>query len=127
MIEKLRKEFQSFEIEHPTIRCLPKITEDVTGYEITSGHNTEIDETKWGPRQDLKKLVMRLKHGVKSELLDVVKLPGIGRVRARKLYDANITAANIGKTDLERLASLVGQKTAEKLLNKISDAKSDEN
>ncbi|MBR9681554.1 MAG: hypothetical protein GOV00_02010, partial [Candidatus Altiarchaeota archaeon] len=78
----------------------------------------QVVETKWGTRPDLKKLVMRLKHGVRSELLSVVKLPGIGRVKARKLYDANITPVNIGKTGLDRLSKLVGQKTAEKILGK---------
>ncbi|MFH1056633.1 MAG: DEAD/DEAH box helicase [Candidatus Micrarchaeota archaeon] len=37
-----------------------------------------------------KQLRKRIKHGVKEELLDLCRIKGIGRVRARKLYDAGV-------------------------------------
>ncbi len=39
-----------------------------------------------------KRLSRRIKHGVKDELLDLCKIKGIGRVRARKLYDHGVTS-----------------------------------
>ncbi|MEM3832025.1 MAG: DEAD/DEAH box helicase [Thermoprotei archaeon] len=46
----------------------------------------------------LNKLYKRLADGVKEELLELVRMPGIGRVKARLLY-------NYGFTSLEKLAS----------------------
>ena len=76
----------------------------------------EVVKVEKGSREDLKKLMVRVKHGVKEDLVELVKLPGIGRVKARKLKNAGITAKNIGKVSLEALASVVGEKTAEKVV-----------
>nr|MCG2882182.1 helix-hairpin-helix domain-containing protein [Acidilobus sp.] len=46
----------------------------------------------------LKLLSARIEHGVKAELLPLVAIPGVGRVRARRLYNA-------GFTSLEKLAT----------------------
>ncbi|MGC9210026.1 MAG: DEAD/DEAH box helicase [Acidilobus sp.] len=46
----------------------------------------------------LRLLARRIEHGVKAELLPLVAIPGVGRVRARKLYDA-------GFKSLEQLAT----------------------
>ncbi len=40
----------------------------------------------------LRDLHLRLKHGVREELLELVKLPNIGRKRARALYNAGFTS-----------------------------------
>ncbi|MCE4598826.1 MAG: DEAD/DEAH box helicase [Desulfurococcales archaeon] len=40
----------------------------------------------------LKLLEKRVKHGVKPELLQLVAVPGIGRIRARRLYEAGYKA-----------------------------------
>jgi helicase len=40
-------------------------------------------------------LRLRIKYGIKDELLPLVRLEGIGRMRARSLYDAGVT--DIGK------------------------------
>jgi helicase len=56
---------------------------------------------------------IRLKHGVKEELLPLLKLRSIGRVRARKLYKNGITdVAGIERTDLSTLAQLIGKAIA---------------
>ena len=36
--------------------------------------------------KEITKLRLRLKHGIKEELLPLVKMQGIGRIRARRLY-----------------------------------------
>jgi helicase len=68
----------------------------------------------------LEKLNVRVQHGVKEELLPLVNLHGVGRVRARKLYSAGITKpSEISKAGLERLKTLLGEKTAEKVLKQL--------
>ncbi len=59
----------------------------------------------------------RLKYGVKKELLPLVSVRGIGRVRARKIYTAGIKdKIGLKKAGVEKLSSLIGKKTAEKIL-----------
>ncbi|MCD6434162.1 MAG: DEAD/DEAH box helicase, partial [Candidatus Diapherotrites archaeon] len=56
----------------------------------------------------------RLKYGVRPELLNLVQLRGVGRVRARKLYNAKLrTISSLKKIDIKDLARIVGKKTAE--------------
>ena len=45
-------------------------------------------EPKEDVLQYLRDLHLRLRHGVREELLELVKLPNIGRKRARALYNA---------------------------------------
>ncbi|MBW3011920.1 hypothetical protein KY311_01940, partial [Candidatus Woesearchaeota archaeon] len=62
---------------------------------------------------ELKKLRIRMQYGVKEELLTLLKLKGVGRVRARKLYDYGLTnIAKIKKISVEELSSIVGKKIA---------------
>ncbi|MGV8162858.1 MAG: helicase-related protein [Candidatus Nanoarchaeia archaeon] len=63
--------------------------------------------------KELLKLRERLKHGIKEELLPLVKLKGIGRVRARKLFNNRIhDLGDIKKTDISILGALIGDKIA---------------
>ena len=56
----------------------------------------------------LERLRERVRHGVREELLGIVKLPGIGRVRARILFNAGYrTPESIAGLSPERLAALV--------------------
>jgi len=62
----------------------------------------------------------RLKYGVKKELLPLIRIRDIGRVRARKLFDAGIQGVeDIQKAKMDVLVKLVGQKTAEKLKERL--------
>lgn len=55
----------------------------------------------------------RAKHGVKEELLPLIELRGIGRVRARKLFASGITRlADLKKTDVVDLERLLGKQVA---------------
>lgn len=64
----------------------------------------------------IKKLRLRLKHGAKEELLTLLRLKGIGRVRARILYRNNIqTIRQVKNAPLSTLSALVGKATAKKI------------
>ncbi|MBS3119505.1 hypothetical protein J4475_01640 [Candidatus Woesearchaeota archaeon] len=63
--------------------------------------------------RELNKLRMRVKAGVKEELLLLLRFRGIGRVRARTLFNNRIrTAADVKKADLKTLQQLIGVKLA---------------
>ncbi|MBD3355180.1 hypothetical protein GF361_04305 [Candidatus Woesearchaeota archaeon] len=59
------------------------------------------------------KLRLRLKHGAKEELLPLLRLKNIGRVRARKLFNAGIKdIRSVKKAEISDLVQLIGKKTA---------------
>ncbi len=61
----------------------------------------------------INKTRLRIKYGVKEELLPLLKLKNIGRVRARKMYRNNLkTIGDIKKTDYKTLSIIIGEKTA---------------
>jgi len=63
--------------------------------------------------KDIVKLRFRIRYGVKEELLALLKLEGIGRVRARKLFNNGVkTIGDVKKSDIVKLAQLIGKKTA---------------
>jgi len=54
-------------------------------------------------------LMKRMEHGVKQELLDLVRLRGVGRVRARSLYNKGFTSVDkISQADVRSLAAVIG-------------------
>ena len=68
----------------------------------------------------LTKLRLRLKYGVKEELMSLVKIELIGKVRARKLFDSGIkNIKDLKNIGLETLKSIVGEKTAINIKKKI--------
>jgi len=57
----------------------------------------------------LEKLSIRIENGVKEELIPLIKLRGIGRVRARALYSAGIRSVeDLMRTDPKKLLGLRG-------------------
>lgn len=75
--------------------------------------------------QAVSDLGLRLEHGVKEQLLPLIRLRGVGRIRARTLYGAGFHApAKLRGVPLERIASLpgFGVKTASDLLRQVGDA-----
>ena len=67
---------------------------------------------------EVKKLQVRVLHGIKEELLPLVSLRGIGRVRARKLYAKGFkTLKDIKAADVQSLSrvELIGKKLAESI------------
>lgn len=73
-------------------------------------------------QNDLKKLRVRLKHGIQEELLNLVKYDQIGRVRARKLHEHGIRdQEDIREVSFEKLKKLIGKRTAEKLKKQVGE------
>ena len=63
--------------------------------------------------KEILKVRLRMKHGAKEELLPLLKLKGIGRRRARKLFTARIRdIAEIKKADVTSLVQLLGKAVA---------------
>jgi helicase len=56
-----------------------------------------------------KELSIRLKYGIKEELIKLVELKNIGRVRARKLFNNNIKTINDIKKDPNKFIDIIGK------------------
>ncbi|MEM3567820.1 MAG: helix-hairpin-helix domain-containing protein, partial [Thermoplasmata archaeon] len=73
-------------------------------------------------------LLVQVKYGIKPELLPLVELPDIGRVRARNLYRAGIrNKEDLKKASLEFLASIdgIGKKLSVKLKEYVSEPRAE--
>ncbi|MCM8758057.1 MAG: hypothetical protein NC903_03240 [Candidatus Omnitrophica bacterium] len=67
-----------------------------------------------------KKLRWRLNYGVKEELLELVSLHGIGRVRARRLFEAGIkNLYHLKKAPFKTVKEILGEKIALKVLTEV--------
>jgi len=76
--------------------------------------------------KDVRKARLRIKYGIKEELLPLVKLKGIGRARARKLFSSGYT--DIGKlrgAPLTSLSNLLGPNIAKDVQRQLSGLESD--
>jgi helicase len=63
--------------------------------------------------KEIVKLRLRLKHGVREELLPLIKIKGVGRVRARKLYYNRIKdVGDVKNSDLMKLTQILGKQVA---------------
>jgi helicase len=61
----------------------------------------------------IRKLRVRLEYGVKEELIPLVRLKQIGRVRARRLYSSGLkTISDLRKIPIESLSRIIGEKIA---------------
>jgi len=70
--------------------------------------------------RETKRLETRIKYGIKKELIPLVSIKGIGRVRARKLFDAGFKSiGDLKKADVKKLRALVGEKIAKGIRNEI--------
>ena len=68
-------------------------------------------------------LILRLRYGVKEELLNLVSLKGIGRVRARNLFQANLkSVGDLKKVDAGMLAGIpgIGKSIARAIKSQVS-------
>lgn len=72
----------------------------------------------------IKKLRIRVKYGIKEELIPLIRIEGIGKIRARKLYNYGIkTIEQLRKIPLATLSLILGPKIAEKVKNIVGDEK----
>ncbi len=70
--------------------------------------------------QSLKKLRLRLEYGIKEELIPLVRLKEIGRVRARRLYNAGLDSLdNLRRSPIEQLNQILGFKVAEDVKRQV--------
>lgn len=71
----------------------------------------------------------RIHYGAGAELMELVMIPGVGRVRARKLYKNGFRdIEKLKKADQKQLEKLMGQKTARSILKAIGiNSESDSN
>ncbi len=72
----------------------------------------------------LSDLVLRLEHGIKADALPMIRLKGIGRVRARNLIRAGFKRpADLAGVPVSRIAKLpgFGDKLARELLRQVGD------
>ncbi|HOL40348.1 MAG TPA: ATP-dependent DNA helicase [Methanospirillum sp.] len=72
----------------------------------------------------IKTLSIRVQHGVRPELLPLVALRNIGRVRARSLYNAGYPDPEaVARAGLPSLARILGEAIARQVINDIIGAK----
>ena len=74
---------------------------------------------------EIRRLLLRVKYGVKDELLPIVRLKGIGRIRGRSLYRAGFTnptkIANSSEAQLSAVSNIgpmIAKTIKEQLQNK---------
>lgn len=68
----------------------------------------------------LARLRGRLKHGVRDELLLLCEVRGIGRMRARRLWQSNVrSVTDLKKIDVVDLGRLLGEKTAAQIKQNV--------
>lgn len=66
-----------------------------------------------------KKLALRVKHGVKEELLPLVELRGVGRARGRKLFRAGIKKPSDIKKNTAKVEKILGKNVSKKLFSQL--------
>ncbi len=72
---------------------------------------------------ELNKLRLCIKHGVKEELLELVRIRNIGRVRARLLWKNNIKSVrDVRNASEERLGKIIGTATAKQLKQELQES-----
>ena len=70
--------------------------------------------------KDIVRTRIRLQYGAKEELLALLRLEGIGRVRARKLFNNKIKdLGDVRKESAEQLALIVGKSVAENIKRQV--------
>ncbi len=70
----------------------------------------------------LNRLRIRFKVGIKSELLPLISLKGIGRVRARKLFNAGLKKIyDLKRAEHSTISRIVGESLALKIKKQISE------
>ncbi|BCU70446.1 ATP-dependent DNA helicase Hel308 [Stygiolobus caldivivus] len=87
-----------------------------SGYHVASVLGLEEHE------KILEKLHLRVKDGVKEELIPLIRVSGIGRVRARLLYSHSIKTPEEILMNPEKVKQLLGPKLGEKIVREAARA-----
>jgi helicase len=76
--------------------------------------------------KEVRKARLRIKYGIREELLPLVRLKGIGRARARKLFSSGYTGIEkLRGAPLTSLANLLGPNIAKDVQRQLSGLESD--
>jgi helicase len=79
-----RKGLPSFQaLQGALFSDMDRMMQVITSLDYMSG--------KWGKKEWLKTLQLRLRYGVPADLVELCQIPNVGQVRANRLKDANIT------------------------------------
>lgn len=72
----------------------------------------------------IEEMELRIKHGIKKELLPLVRLRGIGRVRARRLFDNNLGSIEaLRAAGSEKVGRVVGPGIAAQIFEQLDGAR----
>lgn len=70
--------------------------------------------------KEIKKLRIRMHYGAKEELLNLLRLKNIGKVRARMLFNRGFrTTKYLRAAKIEELSNIIGRKTAENIKEQL--------
>lgn len=73
---------------------------------------------KWG--NEIRKIRTRMHYGVKEELLPLIRVKGIGRVRARRLFDKGIKSTKeLREVTISDLSKILGPKVANNIKDQL--------
>lgn len=78
----------------------------------------------------INRLRMRVNYGVREELLDLVRFSGVGRIRARRLYEAGFkNRSDLASAEVEELAKIptIGKEIAKKIKKQLVEGMGDKN
>lgn len=77
--------------------------------------------------KEIKKVRVRLKYGIREELLPLVQVKGIGRARSRMLYSTGIRSLDdLKKIPFEKLKKTLGEKTARSVIDQVGGQAAEE-
>jgi helicase len=104
-----------FGIGEGDIRAIADIAEWIMHVTIQLARILDLKGVK-----EASELEKRVHYGAGPELMELLDIRGIGRVRARKLYEAGFrSTADLAITAPEKVASLLGPKIAERIFKQI--------
>lgn len=75
----------------------------------------ELSKILHAPYRQLISTRVRLRYGIKEELLDLVRLEQIGRVRARKLYSNGIRGVSDIRSSKDLVIKILGKETSKRI------------
>jgi len=81
---------------------------------------TELCKLLNSERRDFLRARLRLKYGVRPELLPLLRIKGVGRVRARRLFNSGLESISaVAKASEEQLGKLLGKETAKRVKEQL--------
>ena len=79
-------------------------------------------KSQGGASKEINRLRLRLQEGVKEELLPLLKLKGIGRVRGRRLFNEGVKdLGDVKKIDITTLSQILGKAVAEDVKKQVGE------